>query len=60
MQHNWSAFLERKLDLPEVQSTLKSIKTLTETKSDFLQRLSFEAEPANFGNFLKQKRIYNF
>ena len=52
MQHKYSAFLERNTDLPEVQSALKSVKSLTKSKDIFLKRLSFEAEPPNFAKFL--------
>ena len=52
MQHNCSAFLERNADVPEVQSALKSVKSLTKSKDIFLKRLSFEAEPADFAKFL--------
>ena len=52
MQQKWSAFLERNVAVPEVQSALKSVKKLTETKSNFLYRLSFEAEPSDFGKVL--------
>ena len=48
MRHKWSAFFERNADVPEVESALKSAKILTETKTVFLHRLSFEAEPADF------------
>ena len=52
MQHNCSAFLEHNADVPEVQSALKSVKSLTKSKDIFLKRLSFESEPADFAKFL--------
>ena len=52
MQHKYSAFLERNADVSEVQSALKSVKSLTKSKDIFLKRLSFEAEPPNFAKFL--------
>jgi len=52
MRHKWSAFFERNADVPEVESALKSAKILTETKTVFLHRLSFEAEPADFEKVL--------
>ena len=48
MQNKWSAFLDRKRDVPEVQHALKSVKNLTYTKKKFLNQLSFEAEPAEY------------
>ena len=48
MLHKCSAFLERNTEVPEVQSALKSVKFLTKSKDKFLNRLAFEAEPADF------------
>ena len=52
MQHKYLSFIERNVDVVEVQSALKSVKTLTKSKDIFLKRLSFESEPANFAKFL--------
>ena len=52
MQHKYLSFIERNVDVVEVQSALKSVKSLTKSKDIFLKRLSFESEPANFAKFL--------
>ena len=57
MQNKWSAFLDRKTDVPEVQHALKSAKSLTNTKRKFLKQLSFEAEPAEFGKALSDYNL---
>ena len=48
MQNKWSAYLDRKTDVPEVQQALKSAKSLTDTKKKFLKHLSFGTEPAEY------------
>jgi hypothetical protein len=52
MQHNYSAFLERNTEVPEVKSPLNSVKFLTQSKDIYLKRLSFEAEPVDFPKLL--------
>ena len=52
MQNKWSAFLDRKTNVQEVQHALKSAKSLIDTKKKFLKQLSFEDEPAEFGKTL--------
>ena len=52
MQHKYLSFIERNVDVVEVQAALKSVKSLTKSKDIFLKRLSFESEPANFAKFL--------
>ena len=57
MQNKWSAFLDRKRDVPEVQHALRSVKSLTDTKKKFLKQLSFEDEPAEFGKVLSDYNL---
>ena len=57
MQNKWSAFLDRKQEVPEVQYALKYIKNLTDTKKKFLKQLSFESEPAGFGKALSDYNL---
>ncbi len=52
MQNQWTAFLNQDPNDPEVQFALESVKILTESKNNFLAKLSFETEPAEFGKVL--------
>ena len=48
MQYKFSDFIERNIEVPEVNSALKSIERQIETIRNHLYSLPFESEPSEF------------
>ena len=48
MQYNFSDFIERNTDIPEVKSALKSIEIQIETIRNHSYNVPFESEPSEF------------
>ncbi|MBS1256944.1 MAG: hypothetical protein MAG581_02772 [Deltaproteobacteria bacterium] len=57
MSNQWSDFIERNIDVPEVKSALKSAKNHSDIKQNYICLVPFEAEPSGFSKVISTWKL---